>query len=127
MIYVDTNILIDALRGYAPAVHFLQQSAKADTVSCSQVCEVELLLGAPSRALRRPVEKLLKDITIISPTQDDFVQAVDLFRTFSLSHGIEFFDCLVASTGLRLGLAVHTRNVKHLSVLPGLATTQPYK
>jgi len=127
VIYVDTNILIDALRGYAPAVHFLEQSAKADIVGCSQVCEIELLLGAPSRALRRPVEKLLKDITVVTPTQDDFAQAVDLFRRLSLSHGIEFFDCLVAATALRVSVSVHSRNIKHLSAVPGLTTIQPYK
>lgn len=127
MIYVDTNILIDALRGYAPAVHFLEQSALADAVGCSQVCEVELLLGAPSRALRRPVEKLIKDLTVVTPTQGDFAHAVDLFRTLSLSHGIEFFDCLVAATALRLGLVVHSRNVKHLAPIPGLTANEPYK
>jgi len=127
VIYVDTNILIDALRGYAPAVHFLQQSAKADAVGCSQVCEVELLLGAPSRALRRPVDKLLKDISILTPTQDDFAKATDLFRTLSLTHGVEFFDCLVAATALRLGFVVHSRNVKHLAPIPGLTTVEPYK
>jgi len=83
VIYVETNILIDALRGYAPATQFLAQSAKADIVGRSQVCEVELLLGAPSRAARRPVERLLKDLTVVTPTLDDFAEAVNLFRTFA--------------------------------------------
>jgi predicted nucleic acid-binding protein len=126
VIYVDTNILIDALRGYAPAIQFLEQSAKADSVGCSQVCEVELLLGAPSRALRRPVERLLKDLTVITPTQDDFSQAVALYRSLSLSHGVEFFDCLVAASALRLGVAVHSRNIKHLAPIPRLKVLPGY-
>lgn len=127
MIYVDTNILIDGLRGYAPAILFLQESAKANSLSCSQVCEVELLAGAPSRTLRRPVEKLLKDFTVVTPTHDDFAEAVALFRAISLSHGIEFLDCLVAATALRLKAPLHTRNVKHFSPIPGLSAVQPYK
>ncbi|MGI8979940.1 MAG: PIN domain-containing protein [Pirellulaceae bacterium] len=127
MIYVDTNILIDALRGYAPAIQFLEHSAKVDSLSCSQVCEVELLAGAPSRALRRPVEKMLKDLTVITPTQDDFAESVQLFRAVSLSHGVEFLDCLVAATALRLKVPLHTRNVKHFSSISSLLTIQPYK
>jgi predicted nucleic acid-binding protein len=127
VIYVDTNILVDALRGYPPSVAFLEQSAKTNTVGCSQVCEVELLLGAPSRSLRRPVERLLGDLTILKPTQSDFGQAVTLFRRLSLSHGTEFFDCLVAATALRRSLVVHSRNVRHLSAVPGLTVVQPYK
>ncbi len=126
MIYVDTNILIDALRGYSPAVQFLVHSAKADTVGCSQVCEAELLLGAPSQALRKPVEKLLHDLTVVVPTQSDFAQAVVHFRKLSLSHGVEFFDCPVAATALWLGVVVHSRNVKHLALIPGLKVVPGY-
>ena len=127
MISIDTNILIDGLRGYAPAIQFLQESAKADSLGCSQVCEVELLAGAPSRALRRPVERLLKDFTVLTPTQDDFAEAVTLYRALSLSHGVEFLDCLVAATALRLNIPIQTRNVKHFSAVPGLSAVQPYK
>jgi predicted nucleic acid-binding protein len=45
----------------------------------------------------------------------------------SLSHGVEFFDCLVATTALRMNTPVHSRNVKHLSAVPGITTVQPYK
>jgi predicted nucleic acid-binding protein len=126
VIYVDTNILIDALRGYAPGVDFLTQSAKVDVVGCSQVCEVELLAGAPSKALRRPVEKLLNDLIVLTPTQADFRSAVSMFATLSLSHGVEFLDCLVASTALRLKLHVHSRDIKHFAPIPKLTTVQPY-
>lgn len=126
MIYVDTNILIDALRGYPPSVQFLQDSAKADTVGCSRVCEVELLLGSPSRTLRRPVERLLKSLVVVTPTQGDFDHAVTLFKPLSLSHGVEFFDCLIAASALRLGVAVYSRNVKHLVPIAGLKVLPGY-
>jgi predicted nucleic acid-binding protein len=126
VIYVDTNILIDALRGYQPATEFIAQSSQTDVIACSQVCEVELLLGAPSRALRRPIDRLLRDLTVVTPTQDDFTQAVEHFRKFSLSHGVEFFDCLVAATALRLTVPVYTRNRKHLACIPGLKALEGY-
>lgn len=126
MTFVDTNILIDALRGYAPAVQFLSGAASSSDVTCSQVSEVELLLGAPSMALRRPVERLLRDITVITPTDTDFRVAVRFLRRHHLSQGVEFFDCLIAATALRLGTEVHSRNVKHMSVFRGLRTNHPY-
>ncbi len=126
MIYVDTNILIDALRGHLPATQFLSASSLIDIVACSQVCEIELLLGAPSQALRQPVEKLLRDLTVITPIEADFVTAMSLFRPLSLSHGVEFFDCLVGATALRLGVPVYSRNVKHLAIIPGLTVAQGY-
>jgi predicted nucleic acid-binding protein len=126
VIYVDTNILIDVLRGYQPAVEFFTHGASFDTIACSQVCEVELLEGAPSTALRRPVEKLLRDLTVVTPTQEDFAKATEFYRKLSLSHGVEFFDCLVAATAVRLDVSVHSRNVKHLSLISGLQIIQGY-
>jgi predicted nucleic acid-binding protein len=72
------------------------------------------------------VDQLLRSLSVVSPTESDFLDAVRLFRQTSLSHGVEFFDCLIAATAIRLGVAVQSRNVKHLAAIPGVSVVQPY-
>ena len=60
------------------------------------------------------------------PDEADGLAALDLYRHFRLSHGVDWPDCQIAATALRLGVEVYTQNVKHFTAFPGLRVVRPY-
>jgi predicted nucleic acid-binding protein len=54
------------------------------------------------------------------------VAALDLFKKYRLSHGVDWPDCQIAATARRLGLEVYTQNLKHFAAFPGLRVVRAY-
>jgi len=53
--------------------------------------------------------------------------ALEIFANYNLSHNLGLIDALIGQKSISLGLPLHTFNVKHYAVIPGLITIQPYK
>jgi predicted nucleic acid-binding protein len=47
-------------------------------------------------------------------------------QTFTLSHGLEIPDALIAATALELSLPLYTLNDRHFRMIPGLTVLRPY-
>jgi len=54
------------------------------------------------------------------------LSALDLYREFRLSHGVDWPDCQIAATAMRLGIEVFTQNVKHFTAFPVVRVVRPY-
>jgi predicted nucleic acid-binding protein len=52
--------------------------------------------------------------------------ALNLYRQFRLSHGVDWPDCQIAATASRLDVEVVTTNLKHFNAFPGLRVARPY-
>jgi predicted nucleic acid-binding protein len=116
MVVVDTNILVDVLRGVAEAVAVLEHHAAEEVVVPSMV-RFELLAGA------RPSEMAsitsLLDVCIDAPV-DGWVAdaAAALARRYMGVHsGIDY---VVAATAQLLDAQLVTRNVKHFPMFAKL-------
>lgn len=72
------------------------------------------------------IESFLADFELLSPNESDALAALELFKKYHLSHGVDWPDCQIAATALRLGLEVHTQNVKHFAPFPGLRAVRAY-
>jgi predicted nucleic acid-binding protein len=125
MVLVDSDVLIDALRGYPPALTWLA-SLGADPVVVPGIVAMEVVAGCPDKHALQRTEAELALHRIVWPTEADCTAAYGLLRTLRLPHGIGLLDCLIAQTALGLGVSLHTFNTRHFSVVPGLTTVQPY-
>ncbi len=122
MIVIDTNIFVDHLRNYPPAVDFFD---KIDSVVLfSAITEAELLAGhANNDKVKR--EKLLHFLnrwTKISVDNPLVVAAGDISRKY----GLEVPDAIIAATALSNNAELITRNVKDFRSVSDLKVRRPY-
>ena len=123
---LDSSVLIDVLRGRAPAVAFLASLAAAAPVGSHLIVAAELLAGARDKREQAVIESFLSKLKIVCPNEADGLAALDLYKSYHLSHGVDWPDCQIAATAIRLNTEVHTLNVKHFSAFPGLRVVRAY-
>ena len=120
---VDTNILVDLLRNYPPAVHFF--SEPFETRLCfSAITETELLRGHANNDARKREDLLhiLSSMEKIDITNPVALLAGDLART----HAMDVPDAIIASTALLNDQELITRNLKDFQKIPHLRVRSPY-
>ncbi|WP_275096464.1 type II toxin-antitoxin system VapC family toxin [Sedimenticola hydrogenitrophicus] len=109
---VDTDVLIWNLRGNAYAADMLDG---ADGFTISAVTYMELVQGVRNKsellALRRAIR--FWGAKIQSIDTDISARAMYLVESYSLSHGMQMADALIASTALSIGIPLLTANDKH--------------
>jgi predicted nucleic acid-binding protein len=123
---LDSSVLIDCLRGRPHAVAFLTSLASQSPPVTHVMVAAELLAGARDKAEQQQIESFLKAFQIVSPNESDGLLALDLYSRFHLSNGVDWPDCQIAATALRLGLPVYTQNVKHFTAFTGLSVVRAY-
>jgi predicted nucleic acid-binding protein len=125
MILLDTDVMVDLMRGYEPAISWLN-SLGAETVGIPGLVAMELIQGCRDRAEQQQVERALRAHVLYWPTERDCTSALDSFVEYHLSHGIGVLDALVAETAVGLGLQLATFNERHYHVIGALETIHPY-
>jgi predicted nucleic acid-binding protein len=123
---LDSSVLIDCLRGRSPAVSYLSAHSAAGQPMTHIIVAAELLAGARDRREQEMIESFLTALTLIPPTESDSLAALDLYKRHRLSHGVDWPDCPIAATALRLDAEVHTLNIKHFFPFPNLRSIRPY-
>jgi predicted nucleic acid-binding protein len=116
-VVVDSDVLIDVLRGVPAAAAFLKRLDRPPV--CSEVSRVEVLCGMRSEE-RRTTERLLSFVGWASVDEAVSSTAGELGRRFRRSHALAVPDLLVAATAERLGLPLATRNVRDYPMFPDL-------
>lgn len=121
LVLVDTDVLIDVLRGYAPAVSFLRDYSERIIVSAIVVAELYAgVRGAKDEAEQTALENLLELFRTV-PVRGDIARLGGLyFRDYGPSHGVSLPDALVAATAVLEGAALKTLNVKHYPMFEGI-------
>ncbi len=115
---VDTDILVDVLRQETLALAWL--SGQAEGLAISQIMQMELLMGATSKAVLRQVEKALVEFAILPVRETIGDTAVALIRQYRLSHGLAFADAMIAATALTYDLPLITKNQRDFRFITGL-------
>jgi predicted nucleic acid-binding protein len=116
-VVIDSDVLIDVLRGIPAASAFLKGLDRPPV--CSEVSRVEVLRGMRSGE-RRATERLLSLVGWASVDETVSVRAGAFGRRFRRSHALAVPDLLVAATADRLGLPLATRNVRDYPMFPDL-------
>ncbi len=122
---LDTDVMVDILRGYPPAVAWLT-GLVATPIGLPGLVAMELLQGCRNLAEQRQLEKELLRFTLHWPNPADSQRAYQAFAAYRLSHNLGLLDALIGQTAAGLGELLVTFNVKHYAVIAGLSTVQPY-
>ena len=70
--------------------------------------------------------KFLRPIQLLHANEADSQLALSHLANFHLSHALDFGDCLIAATALRLDFPVATLNDRHFRLFKGLKVIRPY-
>jgi predicted nucleic acid-binding protein len=124
---LDSDVIIDILRGYPPAVVWLAQTVGKEELKLPGFVVLELIAGCKNKQAVQQVMKLTKRFSIYWPPPDHCAQAIDYFATSHLSHNIGVLDMLIGASALSLNVPLCTFNVKHFKAIPGLTVEQPYQ
>lgn len=121
---LDTDVVIDLLRGVPAATMWLQTLKETPVVSGFVV--MELLQGCLNVADVQSVRKLVQPLPVLWPSRAECEQALDYFAEYRLTHGLGLLDSLIAASAIGAGATLCTFNVKHYRSLAVLVTEQPY-
>jgi predicted nucleic acid-binding protein len=121
---LDTDILVDVLRGHAPALAWFQQLAQIPAVPGLVV--MELIQGCADKAQVQQVQALVAMLPRIWPTQVDCDRALSAFPQLHLRDGTGLLDVLVAETAIGQDATLCTFNLRHYRGIAQLKTEQPY-
>ena len=112
---LDTDLLIDFLRGQRQAVAFMEEEIRPMAVSA--LTAAELHAGVRDGAEKDQLTELLSLFNQI-PVDPETAAEGGLFRRdFGPSHGTGLIDAILAATALKHGLRLVTLNDKHYPML----------
>jgi len=121
---LDTDVMIDFLRGHPPAVVWL--TALPPPIGLPGLVAMELIQGCHNLAEQQRIEKELQRFIWYWPTLVDCQRAYRDFAVYHLSHNVGLLDALIAHTAVGSREPLATFNVKHYGVVSGLQIVQPY-
>lgn len=109
-IVLDTNVLIDVLRGRKAALAFLEDMADRFVPSCSVISVAEIFAGMRQEEER--ATRTLLDGLVIIPVTQDMAEVAGRFKRRTKTRRLELADCLIAATVFVEGAALATGNMK---------------
>lgn len=117
-ILIDTDVLVDFLRGHAGAGALLREHA-GDLV-LSSIVVAELFAGARNASEQSVLDDVVGVLPVVPVSAAIARDAGLLKQRYHRSHGTGLGDAVVAATALSLGAALKTLNVKHYPMFSGL-------
>ena len=125
MVLLDTDVLVDCLRGIPQAKAWLEQ-ASTEVLGIPGVVAMELLIGCRNRAEIEKLQKFLSAFSNVWPDAAEFAQAYELLAGHRLTSGLGIPDCLIAAMSLIRKARLYTFNLKHFQVISGIDVQEPY-
>ena len=117
-ILVDTDVVVDYLRGHGTAVAFVKKHA--ESIVLSAIVVAELYAGVKGDQEQAVLDELVSFFRII-PVTDEIARAGGLHkRDYGGSHSVSLADAIVAATAQAQDAELKTLNVKHYPMLKGL-------
>lgn len=115
---LDTDVLVDFLRGHKQAVAFVTENA--DRIVLSAVVVAELYSGVKGDAEEAALGNLISLFRVVDVTSE-IARAGGLLRCdYGQSHGVGLADALLAATAASEGAQLATLNTRHYPMIKGL-------
>ncbi len=89
--------------------------------SISIVTHLELLVGCADSREARQTERFLRRFAEIPVDSAVSARALDLIRSYRLSHGLLIPDALIAATAMEAGLPLVSKNQRDYRFISGLS------
>ena len=117
-IVVDTDVLVDFLRGQADAVAFVK--ARSDRILLSAIVVAELYAGVRGEVEMAVLDALVSSFRV-APVNAELAKGAGLHkRDYGKSHGMNLGDAILAATAQSETADLATLNVKHYPMFHGL-------
>ena len=107
---IDSDIIIDLLRGLSKTVEEAKRLFKENELYISGITEMEIFAGkdAEDDRKREMMKELLSKFKKINPNNEIFEIAGEFRRKYNISPP----DCIIAATSYWINAELWTRNVK---------------
>jgi hypothetical protein len=126
MIVLDTDVMIDLLRQYQPALDWLQSLGEEKIVLPGFVV-MELIQGCRNSAEQEKLWVQLRIYEVAWPSPQVCDEALSVFRSHHLREGLGILDALIGQMAVALNLPLYTFNQRHYAAIANLKTVQPYE
>lgn len=115
----DTDVIIWYLRGNTHADHLIKNNPSK---AISAITYMEVIRGLHNKEEARRWNAFLKNLDVRVLPIEERISAKAMFwmDEFTLSHGLEIPDALIAATAEVYGLVLITGNVVDYRFLPGI-------
>lgn len=110
-VLVDTDILINFLRGREKARTFLSSLINESIIYCSVVTVAEIFAGMKEHE-REKTTDLLDSLNIIDVTRE-IAEKAGSYKNRIKSHELELDDCFIAATAFVRNAVIATGNGRH--------------
>jgi predicted nucleic acid-binding protein len=120
---IDTDVLVDYLRGEPRALAYLKAARALLRVSCLTLAE--LYVGVRDGAERDALARLEGLLEAVEVDRDIAVRAGLFRRDYGSSHGTGLIDAVIAASTLATQSALVTLNARHFPMLRGVIV--PYR
>ena len=117
MILLDTNIFIEIYRGNTDIASMVDDMPE---IAVCDMVRAELFYGARNKHELNEITADLEEITVLFLSSQISEMAVNLVKTYCLSHRLEFADALIAATAIFYNAELFTLNKKDFSYIPNL-------
>lgn len=122
MIVADTDVLIDALRGRAPAAQRIELELETGGLATTAISAFELRSGARSEVAAASIETLLAALVILPFEERAAERAAQARRDLeSAGTPIGMGDYMIAGICLAQSAVLLTRNRRHFERVTGLS------
>ena len=118
---LDTDVLIDFLRGYSKAVNFV--NANSSRIILSSIVVAELYAGVQGESELKVLENFISLFRVL-PVTSEIAKTGGLYkRDYGKSHGVGLADAIIAASCEAGNAELKTLNVKHYPMINGLKPT----
>lgn len=124
-VLIDTDILINFLRGREKAKEFLTSLINEDTIYCSVITVAEIFAGM-KESEREETTGLIDSLNVISVNRE-IAEKAGHYKKTQKSHELELDDCLIAATAFIKNAVLATGNGKHYPMKDIQKITVPFK
>ena len=117
-ILLDTDVLVDFLRGHSKALAFV--NAQSDRIILSSIVVAELYAGVKGDAEQVALEDFISLFRVI-PVDAKIAKTGGLYkRDYAKSRGVGLADAILAATAEAENAELKTLNTKHYPMFKGL-------
>lgn len=118
---LDTDVLIDFLRGFPKAVTFVNENSSR--IIISSIVVAELYAGVKGDAELTVLKDFISLFRVI-PVTAEIAKTGGLYkRDYGKSHGVGLADAIIAATCEAENAELKTLNIKHYPMIAGLKPT----
>jgi predicted nucleic acid-binding protein len=109
-IVVDSDVIIDAIRGVKTSANLLKELIKENELFISGITEAEIFAGKnfENEDKKQKLLKFLSFFQKINPNNEILQKAGEFRRKY----GISLLDCIIAATAYHINAELLTRNEK---------------